>query len=136
MKRKGFTLIELLIVIAIVGILAAMMTLSSSNATAAAKAANIATSFRVIGSAFNVYKGLSGDSGSATDFNLVSKSYVGPQVKDLNSFKVAKGSNGHFYVAYKISGDTALQGRLKALSKDMGMVLSGSKGSHLSLQVY
>ena len=136
MKRKGFTLIELLIVIAIVGILAAMMTLSSTGATDAARAANIATSFRVIGSAFNVYKALSVDNATADDFNLVSKSYVGPQVKNLNSFKV-HGPDGknHFYVAYKISGDTALQDRLRALSADMGMVLSDSR-RYLYLQVY
>ena len=135
MKRKGFTLIELLIVIAIVGILAAMMTLSSTGATDAARAANIATSFRVIGSAFNVYKALSGDNASANDFNLVSKSYVGPQVKNLNSFKVHGPDKNHFYVAYKISNDTALRDRLRALSKDMGMVLSESK-KYLYLQVY
>ena len=46
MKRKGFTLVELLIVIAIVGTLAAMMTLSSTNATASAEAAKVVNALR------------------------------------------------------------------------------------------
>ncbi len=41
MKRKGFTLVEFLIVIAIIGTLTALMTLSSTNATASAEAAKV-----------------------------------------------------------------------------------------------
>ena len=44
--RKGFTLVELLIVIAIVGTLAAMMTLSSTNATASAEATKVVSALR------------------------------------------------------------------------------------------
>ena len=41
MKRKGFTLIELLVVIVVIGILAAMMSLTASEFIASAKASNI-----------------------------------------------------------------------------------------------
>ena len=44
--RKGFTLVELLIVIVVIGILSAMMMLSSSEAVTSAKASNIASNLR------------------------------------------------------------------------------------------
>ena len=44
--RKGFTLVELLIVIVVIGILSAMMMLSSTEAMSSAKASNIASNLR------------------------------------------------------------------------------------------
>ena len=40
-RRKGFTPVELLIVIVVIGILSAMMMISSSEAVASAKATNL-----------------------------------------------------------------------------------------------
>ena len=45
-KRKGFTLVELLIVIVVIGILSAMMMLSSTEAVSSAKAAKIINDLR------------------------------------------------------------------------------------------
>ncbi|MBQ3399310.1 MAG: type II secretion system protein, partial [Synergistaceae bacterium] len=45
-KHKGFTLIELLIVIVVMGILASMMMLSSSESVSTARASNIISSLR------------------------------------------------------------------------------------------
>ena len=45
-KRKGFTLVELLIVIVVIGILSAMMMLSSTEAVTSAKANNIVSNLR------------------------------------------------------------------------------------------
>lgn len=48
MKRKGFTLVELLIVILVMGALSASMTLVSSKATGAAKAANVMNNLKIM----------------------------------------------------------------------------------------
>ena len=54
--RRGFTLVELLVVIAILGALSAAMAVSSSNATAAAKATTIYNNISAIKTAAVLYQ--------------------------------------------------------------------------------
>ena len=121
-EHKGFTLVELLIVIAIIGVLAAMMTLSSADATISAKAASVANGYKVIGSAFAVYYSVSGDRSNADFFTDCSKDYLGGQVKGLTKYKVTS-SDGYFYVQYDngFQNDTDLKAKFLTYSQDMGM---------------
>ena len=143
-SKKGFTLVELLIVVAIIAVLASMMTLASSDATVAAKAASIANGYKIIGTAFTVYHSISGDESSADYFSGktgkyagVSKDYVGPQVKNLTKYSVTETTDGgvsKFYVAYDFTNETAVLNKFLTYSKDMGM--TGEAASKPKMRIY
>ena len=67
--RKGFTLVELLIVVAIMGVLAAMMSLTAGSSTATAKAAAINNNIHNIKMAAMMYMIQQGDSFAETNLN-------------------------------------------------------------------
>ena len=89
--RKGFTLVELLIVIAIMGVLAAMVSISAGSSTASARAATIYNNIRSIKMAGMMYQVQKGDSFKES---LVTQS-------NLETSKVLKLEN------YNGTGDTA-----------------------------
>ena len=80
--RKGFTLVELLIVIVVIGILSAMMMLSSTEAVSSAKAADIISDLRNLKTAALAFY--------ADNLDKVDKSETGYTFEDANKDKILK----------------------------------------------
>ena len=99
MKKKGFTLVELLIVVAIMGVLAAMMSLSAGSSTATAKAAAINNNIHNIKMAAMMYMIQQGD--SFTEANVDDAAITGTTAVNLTTlnanntriqYKIVKGT--------------------------------------------
>ena len=101
--RKGFTLVELLIVIAIMGVLAAMMSLSVGSSTATAKAASINNSIHNIKVAALMYQIQGGDTFKESD---ASEANIATTGKLIDMTKYNKGIT----IKYKIVAGTEKSG--------------------------
>ena len=139
--RKGFTLVELLIVIAIIGVLGAMMTLSGADSTVAARAASIANGYKIIGSAYNLYKAISGDEATTYFFNQNKKLYLGPQTKDVDNFLVTSDDTEHpnyVFAVYDFNGNTKLVAKFATYKADMNIqVVSDDKpAGEFKMRIY
>ena len=107
-RRKGFTLVELLIVIVVIGILSAMMMLSSSEAVSSAKATAIVSDLRNLKTAALAYFAdnaddyITGEFGFNGDYNLKGKKDT--QGNDLldNVFTYLNGKDFPNKKSYKI----------------------------------
>ena len=132
--RKGFTLVELLIVIAILGALASMMTLSGTNATASASATKIVENLLTLKSAaLMMYTDYiySGDAGFNNDsFKAVSQDYLDPVAlkamsKDY-SVVVDSSTPKKWYAIYLFdandAGTTQVKKLLKARANKLGLL--------------
>lgn len=140
-KREGFTLVELLIVIVVIGILSAMMMLSSTEAVTSAKASNIVSNLRNLKTAalamyidsmdqFDSGKArikdtnvtYEEDAEKTVDINNVVKYMNGGQNFSDTNYSIEENDGGWF-LKYKIKGtgtETAqikqkLAGRAKAV---------------------
>lgn len=99
MKRKGFTLVELLIVIVVIGILSAMMMLSSTEAVTSARANNIISNLRNLKTAALALYVDKLDNWEGTTAAL-------PKIDDVKGYMGSSGAND--YTDYVIAfNDTA-----------------------------
>ncbi len=106
--RKGFTLIELLIVIAILGVLTAMMQLSGTGATASAKAASVGSGLRTIRTAANMYVAMNaGKPLSCDEFVAASGDYLDSSIRD-SAFTITNSGNSWYALYTFQSNDTTL----------------------------
>ena len=134
-KRRGFTLVELLIVIVVIGILSAMMMLSSTEAVTSAKASNIVSNLRNLKTAalaMYIDSMDQFDKGSITlDFNKVVKYMNGG--KDFNETGYNITSNDGWYLKYTISGTTTektqIQQKLKGRAASVGLLKDNTKAT-------
>ena len=126
-SRKGFTLIELLIVIAIVGALAASMTMTGSRATGAAKAATIVSSVGVCKTAANVYYALNNgvDLSEKTAEAFMTKDYI-PNFSGFGTgvIQISADKKGTGYKGWAVNVDYSNDGA----SSDITTALSAVNG--------
>lgn len=103
MKRRGFTLIELLIVIAVLGALTAMMTLSSGGAVGSANAAKITHGLQTLRTAVQMYVAeYSAGSPTVDKFNDLSGDYIDKSTFDtIKTQFIVVASGDSWYAGYK-----------------------------------
>ena len=138
MKRKGFTLVELLIVIVVIGILSAMMMLSSTEAVTSAKVSNIVSNLRNLKTAaLSLYTDSMDffaekdrdDNFKLDDYQGRIRAYLGsgnntPEIGDYQV--VVSSKNGStWWVLYQIKGTasevSSIKNKLAGRAKSLGL---------------
>lgn len=126
-KREGFTLVELLIVIVVIGILSAMMMLSSTEAVSSARASTIISNLRNLKTATLAYYVDNLDKYTSNDNPPASKdvfAYMsnGSQLDSYAGYdvKVNTSNNNAWYVTYNVS-DSRIKEKLQGRSKSVGL---------------
>lgn len=136
-KRKGFTLVELLIVIVVIGILSAMMMLSSTEAVSSAKASNIVSNLRNLKTAalamyvdnLDAFDGATalpttGFPTGYTDWRSVLIKYLnaGGSSNTVDTSYQMTITNGKWYVYVNSIGDSRVSEKLAGRAKSVGLL--------------
>ena len=146
-KRKGFTLVELLIVIVVIGILSAMMMLSSTEAVTSARASNIVSNLRNFKTAaLAMYVDKLDEAANLTD-GLYSGNTTTPTVSmdvvvkymnnastsasasdaDMKKYGIHKNADDGWFVYYDFTGnngtfDSRIASKLAGRASSVGLV--------------
>ncbi len=128
--RKGFTLVELLIAIIIIGILAGMMMLATTDVIAKAEATRIVSNLRTLKSAVIMYQLENGKLPEETDISMSSPNSLDKYLdgaKLSNAYYVGKNSSD-LWVAYagqndepKNEADSDVWHQLKKMAEKTGI---------------
>lgn len=125
--RRGFTLIELLIVIAVLGALTAMMTLSSAGAVGSANAAKITHGLQVLRTAAQAFcaEYANAENVTITSFDNMSADYIDATYIDSvrKNFVLVvsgdqKGIDANWYAGYGQLENTETKNKLAAHAEE------------------
>ena len=128
--RKGFTLVELLIVIAILGVLATMMSLTAGDSTAKAKAAQIVADFKVISSAVSIYMMDSNDTIPQVKYfnETASPDYLGGKLKGYTVTSTDNSVKGWYVATAQDALTDSIVTAIQNASADLNMIGIGTGG--------